>query len=93
MRILPEEKMMLNYVKSMQGEYGDDFFENDSRENVYWNMAFSRKHSVSCYSFEADKEVLIVGDIYGAITGAVCEMAYHVDMILPTKEHAEAVSE
>lgn len=92
MRILPEEKMMLNYVKSMQGEYGDDFFENDSRENVYWNMALSRKHSVSCYSFEADKEVLIVGDIYGAITGSVCEIAYHVDMILPTKEHAEAVS-
>lgn len=91
MRIPEEDRLILNYVMSMDGEYGDDLVKNDNRTDIYWSVCSLRRHSLIFYPIKKEAELLVVGDKYGAITGAACEKAGVVDAVVPGKQYADGL--
>lgn len=87
-----EDAYVLNYIKSVNEEYGDNILEDDIRQELYWSMASIRRHSFSFYPLPENEEVLIIGDKFGAITGIVCEKAAKVDSVVSNQEYAEAIA-
>lgn len=91
MKLSAEDRLMLNYIASIPGEYGDTYIEDDNRADMYWSVSSVRRHSLLFYPFEKGSELLVVGDRFGALTGIACEKAASVDTVVPTKQHAEAI--
>lgn len=86
-----EDRLFINYLKSMPEEYGDSLLEGEIRDDLYWNISSIRRYSFLFYPVQEDTDLLLVGDKFGALAGAACEKVQSVDMVVPTEWHAEAV--
>ncbi len=91
MKIPQENIALINVIKSNKGEYYDDYLRYDSRERFFWNLSCVRRHSLDWYPFTGDSKVLVVGDNFGAIVGAVCDRANQVDVLVDVEEYAETI--
>ena len=87
-----KDKMTLNYIQSMQEEYRDEILQNGFDADLFWKTASVRRSSFSFYSIQNDATLLIVGDKFGTLTGAVCEKVRQVDTVVPSKNHADAIA-
>ena len=83
--------MVLNYIESMTGEYGDSLLQEEPRGDLYWMMSSVRRYSFLFYPIENTADVLLIGDKFGALAGIISEKVRKVDTLVPTELHAEAV--
>ncbi len=86
-----EDRLIINYIWLMSGEYGDDLLEENIQAELYWNLSAIRRHSFSFYPAKPNSDLLLIGDKFGALAGGVCEKMHKVDMVVPTELHAAAV--
>lgn len=91
MQLKEHDRRIVNIINSSMDEYVEEKMCMDSVE-IYWSLSAVRRESVLFYPLEADADILIVGDKFGALTGAVCEKTSSVDTIVPSQLYADAVN-
>lgn len=90
MRLIEQDRKILNIINSSSNEYMNDEFNMGSID-VYWSFSLVRRDSFSFYPISKEENILVVGDRYGALTGIACEKAKKVDTIVPTQNHADTI--
>lgn len=92
MKISKDDIALLNIIKSNQCEYYDDCLRYDSRERFFWNLSCVKRNSLSWYHFINNSNVLVLGDKFGSIVGALCESVGRVDVLVDAPEYADAIN-
>lgn len=92
MKISKDDIALLNVLKSNQSEYYDDYLRYDSRERFFWNLSCVRRYSLEWYQFKNNSSILVLGDKFGSIVGALCESVSRVDVVVDASEYASAIN-
>lgn len=81
-RFTNSDQLIFNYIQMMDSEYGDELLWHENRWEVFWALTSDKKQVLDFYPFPEHVQVLVIGDKYGALTGALCEKCEAVRSVI-----------
>lgn len=79
-------KIIIAYLEKSNKEYLDDVIQFDPRKEIFWSLGCLSGKLLEWYPFDELAEVMVAGDVYGALTGVLSEKAGSVTVYADADE-------